>query len=233
MRLSASTIMSRALAHAYLLLYRRRVAVRPLQGEHADAATRLLTEQFCRREPLCRHLAMPVDELLPFFREQVDKAARDDLGLVAVDKSGAVIGIVTMEDHCAPYVPTPALLTPALHVIGGLLEQLNLPAAFEPKGPGEVFHCAIAAVRPGRQIAPVLTVLIAGIWRHMIRKGYQRGYAKVTNPRVLDNMRKAERIARRGIFVFTTERTEADFAPDRFAPLTKFRVALVTWRLNF
>ena len=232
-RKAVSRYLSLFMARAYIALYRRSVTIKPLSAAHVEEVTRILSEQFCQREPLCRNLGMSEEALLPFFREQVNRAAALDLGLVALNTDGKVVGAVTNEDHADPYVPTPQFLTPEFNAIGALLDELKLPTDCAPQSSGQVFYCALAAVEPRQVTAPVLSLLIAGICLHMEAKGYSRGYAKITNPRVIANMQKIERIMRQKIFTLASEKSDTDFAPGQFAPLNSFRIALVHWKILF
>lgn len=213
----------------YLRLYSRRVEVRPLRACELDEAARLLSQQFCEREPLCRHLGMAVADLLPFFRDQVVWALRRDLTMAVFAKDGTMLAAATIDDHCDQYRPDPTLLTDALAAIGRLLDELPLPSRYQPKGPGEVFYCQLAATRPGRNIAPLFALLTVGIAKHLGGKGYLRAYAKVTNPLVLERMRRLESTFHRRIYEVVAERSERDFPAKCFAPLRKFRVTMVTW----
>ena len=123
-----------------LWIHHRKVRYRTLTSTDIEPAAQLLAEEFCRREPLCRHLSMPVAELLPFFREQVAWTAQNDLGIVALNRRGELIAVVIADDHCAQYQPNPALLTPALGAIGQLLDNLTLPEKYDIKAKGEACY---------------------------------------------------------------------------------------------
>lgn len=221
--------LGRIVLQALMLRYWFKLRIRPIKAEEIDDAARLVTEEFCRREPLCRHLRIPVDQLLPFFRDQVAWAAAQDQVLVAVDRQGHVIGALTIEDYCRQYQPNPALLTPALEAIGKLLDTLVLPKAYQPAGPGEVYYCGLVAVRARHFIGPAVLLFGIGAALHMGKKGYQRAYAKVTNTAVIYSFFKINRILRRKVFELADQKTQKDFAPDTFAPLRNFHVSLLTW----
>lgn len=225
--------MSLALAHAYLAFYRRFVRIKPLSMDHLDQVSRLLTEQFCLREPLCRSLKLDVDRLLPFFRDQVTRAAKKKLGLVAVGPSGDVLGAVILEDHAEPYVPGEDFLTPEFIAIGALLDEVSLPPDLKETMGGQMVYCALAAVKPGRHKAPILGLMTVAVSTLMVPRGYSKGYAKVTNPRIIANFRKLERLLGRTVFTVTLEKSDKDFPPGRFAPLVDFYVAVVHWNLAF
>jgi hypothetical protein len=225
--------LSLALAHVYLAFYRRIARVKPLSLDHVDQASRLLTEQFCLREPLCRSLKLDVERLLPFFRDQVTRAARNQLGLVAVGPSGDVLGAVILEDHAEPYVPGEEFLTPEFVAIGSLLDEVSLPPDLKGMHGGEMVYCALAAVKPGRHKAPILGLMTVAVTTLMVPRGYTKGYAKVTNPRIIDNFRKLEHLLGQKIFTVTLEKSDKDFSPGRFAPLMNFYVAVVHWNLAF
>lgn len=211
------------------VFFRRKLHLRPLRAEDLEIAAQLLTEEFCRREPLCRHLRIATAELLPFFREQVAWSAKHDLGIVALNATGTLVGVMIADDHCAQYQPNQALVTPTLNAIGSLLDNLALPPQHQTEAPGEVCYFGLAAVRQGQHEAPVLALLLAGLTRHAFKKGYRRAYAKVTNPAILARMRKHDRFVRQSVFEVSKKVTDEDFPPNTFAPLQKFRVALVSW----
>lgn len=219
----------RTVLQALMLRYRWQLQIRPIKPDEIDTAARLVTEEFCQREPLCRHLHVSVEELLPFFRDQVEWLAAQDQVLVAIDRKGDVLGVLTIEDYCRPYQPNPALLTDALAAIGKLLDQLALPASYQPKGPGEVYYCGLLAVRSRSFAGPATALFGVGAALHMGRKGYRRAYAKISNTAVIYSFFKMNRILRRNIFEVVDQKTQKDFAPGTFAPLQKFRVSLLTW----
>lgn len=226
-------ILSLALTRGYLAFYRRFATIKPLTSEHQYQVALLLTEQFCLREPLCRNLKLDVAQLLPFFRHQVSRACELDLGLVALDSAGQVLGAVILEDHADPYVPGEDFLTPEFRAIGALLDQVSLPESLQEMPKGRLVYCALAAVKPGRHRAPILSMLTMAVSARMIPRGYSKGYAKVTNPRIIANFRKIERLLGGNLFFLSEEKSAKDFPPGAFSPLTDFYVAVVYWNLAF
>lgn len=240
---SLNQMTSQIIARGILAYYRSKARVRFLTEEHLEDAVMLLTDQFCLREPLSQNLQLSPERLRPFFREQVIRAAQRGLALVVLDPHGEVLGAVIMEDHGDPYVPSPQFLLPEFVAIGRLLDAVKFAQESKPPAQGTVLYCALVAVRSGArprpragakaQSVPVLTLITAAVSALMLPKGYQKGYAKITNPRVIATFLKLERRLGRRIFWVSTPVTEKNFEPGRFAPLSQFSVTVVCWNLAF
>jgi hypothetical protein len=114
-----------------------------------------------------------------------------------------------------------------------LLDEVGLPPDLKRVPRGRMVYCALAAVKPGRHEAPILGMMTTAVTTFMVPRGYTKGYAKVTNPRIIANFRKIERLLGRKLFIVTQEKSEKDFSPGRFAPLNDFNVAVVYWNLAF
>ena len=220
---------SRLAARLYLRAYRGRYRIAVLEPRHAEAAARLLAEEFCRREPLCRHLNLHPEELLPFFRLQVDHVAHHGLSCVALGNGGEVVGAITVEDESAPFIPAPECVTPALAAVDEVLQSLALPVALAAKAKGEVFYCGLAAVTSQHRHSPVLPLMMSGVYLHLFRLGYQRGYAKVTNPAITGRMRRFNRLSRFRAFTVVEEKSDQDLPGLAKGPLKRFRVALLAF----
>lgn len=231
MFLKVSRYLTRKKMQRYLMAHRHKIAIQKISPQDIEPVTQLLTEQFCFREPLCRNLNMEVAQLLPFFREQVTKAAAHDLGFVALDPQGDVVGAATFEDHLDPYVPSERFMSPEFVAIGELMDQIHLPQDLTREVSGPLLYCALAAVKPGQGNGLALSLMLAASAALMYACGYRAAYAKVTNSRVLATMRHLESQMGRRIFSVIETKTDADFAPGRFSPLTRFEVSLVTWQL--
>jgi len=182
-----------------------------LRLEHLEAATLLLTNEFCEREPLCRVLGIQRADVLPFFREQVRHVAMQGLGIVAVGRGGTVKGVITVEDHMDQFHPDQETTHEGLLVIGAYLDSNKIAEHILPSRKGEVYYCGLAAVAKGRENRQVLTMLILGSYKHLRNLGYVRGYAKVTNPGVTRRFKRLEKVARGPVFSSTYTANPADF----------------------
>ena len=231
MFLKVSRYLTRKKQQRYVMAHHNKIAIQKISSQHIESVTMILTEQFYLREPLCRNLNMEVSKLLPFFREQVTRAAEHGLGFVALDPQGDVLGAATFEDHRYPYVPSERLMTPEFAAIGELMDQLKLPQDLTCEASGTVLYCALAAVKPGHGNGLALSLMLAASSPLMYACGYRAAYAKVTNSRVLTTMRQLESQIGRSIFSVKETKTDADFVPGRFLPLTRFQMSLVTWQL--
>jgi len=163
----------------------------------------------------------------------VTRAAARQLRRVALGPAAQVLAAVILEDHGDPYVPDEDLLTPEFRAIGALLDEVSLPSDLTQGPRGELLYCALVAVKPGRQLAPILNLLTVALSLFMVPRGYTKGYAKVTNPRIIYNFRKLEKRLGKSLFTVSGEKTEKDFSQGAFAPLTDFYVAVVHWNLAF
>ncbi len=193
--------MPRIIVTILRLFFRLRMKTRPLQSGDRDAAAKLLADQFAYREPLTRQLGLSSSELLPLISAHIDHCAAGNLGVVALRRDGVMLGVITAEDDYRPFVPPEQLLTPRLRMVGEVLGRVNLPPAWSPDSEGELFYCDLAATDPKIADKHVLAALTLGIFDHMTARGFKRGYAKVTNPRMIERLRGFERLL--GCPIFT------------------------------
>ncbi len=209
----------------------RHLKTAPLQAAHVDAAAALLSREFCRREPLCRLLGTKVADILPFFIEQVKHVANQGLGIVALDRDGVVRGVVTIEDEYNRFVPTGMQLDPGLEAIGAYLDEIPLPAAFVKSSGGKIFHCALAAVSSGRAYREALPLMILAVYKHLIKRGYTHGYAKISNPAIVSRFRRLEKLAKTNVFTCAARVEPAGFKFNGGYPFAGFvgETALFTW----
>ncbi|RZA25905.1 MAG: hypothetical protein EOP10_05325 [Proteobacteria bacterium] len=181
-------------------LFHRGIYTSVLESKHIDEATEMLASEFCKREPLCRVLGLSVNDIRGFFREQLVHVAKHKLGVVACNAQGRLLGVVTIEDYCDQFQCTPENLHPGIQSIGQYLDSIELPADIVPKGHGELYHCALAAVAKGKGQSQVLSLLFLKINTHLRSMGYKRGYAKVTNPGILKRFKRLEKYAFSQVF---------------------------------
>ncbi|MBM4252690.1 MAG: hypothetical protein FJ146_12015 [Deltaproteobacteria bacterium] len=180
--------------------FRLRMTVRPIAPGDTEAVARLLAEQFAYREPLTRQLGLSSQELLPLISAHIDYCAQGKLGVVAHSHGGTLLGVITAEDDFRPFVPPEDLLTPRLRMVGDVLGRVSLPNAWIPQSERELFYCDLAATDPQYADKHVLAALTLGIFDHLSAMGFKRGYAKVTNERMMARLRGFERLLWRPIF---------------------------------
>lgn len=169
--------------------------IEPLGPAHVEAASTLLSQEFCEREPLCRELTMSFDEIQPFFQGLVVEVAAAGLGAVALHRTQGLVGVLTIEDHFDLCEPKGAL-SEGLDLIGSYLEQLQLPTAWLPQQRGEIYHCGLAAVAREQKNAPIFLMLMLEQYAYLKKRGYRGGYAKVTNAAIVKRFRHLEKLLR-------------------------------------
>ncbi len=200
-----------------------RMTIRPIEGQDIEPAARLLALQFATREPLTRHLKLRTEDLMPLFREHLAFCAREGTGVVAISRSGAMLGVITAEDDFAPFVPSPEVLTPETAQVGRILDAVQVPKTWQSQRARDLFYCDLAAVDPQLADKHVLAALTLGIFDHLSRLGFQRGYAKVTNARMVARLRGFERLLSRSIFKELADHATEDGT----------RIVVLGWMLDF
>ena len=204
-----------------------------LDAGHVDAAARLLSVEFCQREPLCKLLGMPLAEVEAYFVALVRHVARQGLGVVALDADGVVRGVLSVQDHLDPFVPPAETLTQGLLDIGRFLDDIPLPKDVLIPGPGRLYECHLAATDRNFRNPKILPLMILALYRYSTALGYTHGYAKVTNKAISMALLRIEKLARFKIFRLVSSVQPADFESDGRRPFADYRgvTSLFTWRL--
>ncbi len=99
-----------------------------------------------------------------------------------------------------------------------------------------MYHCGLASVARGAGHAPILVMMFLGIFRHLRANGYERGYAKVSNPKIAATFRKLERLTGlRGVFSARAQVEPSTFSNDGHAPFSEyeFPIVLYSWPMTF
>jgi hypothetical protein len=196
---------------------------------HLDDAARLLTTEFCRREPLSKALGLKESDLYDFFYAQAKFSAERGYGLVVERKDGRVIAAITIEDHLDPMPIDPSQLAPGVVLIGEILDAVKIPVHWEPETRGEVFYCGIGAVDHEFRNQKIMTYLVAGTYLQMARKGFRMGYAKISNKALVKNLLQIQAKLHLKIFTVGDEKTWQQLP--QLAPynLKTFKLTLMGW----
>lgn len=227
--------MAARIVWTWLRMSNRHLQTMVLSERHVAPAAALLSAEFCRREPLCKVVGLTAGQILPFFQQLLAFVAAEGLGIVACDEDGAVRGVVTVEDHWRQFAPDPALRLPdGLNVIGTYLEQIKLPADFQPAPSRRLYYCGLAAVDSGPKTSQVLPLMILVIYFHLKGRGYTHGYAKVTNRAITRRFRRLERYAFTEVFVARDAGAPAAFSYQGRLPFAGYdgRTFLVSWGMG-
>jgi hypothetical protein len=204
-----------------------------LDAAHVDAAARLLSVEFCQREPLCKLLGTTLVDVEAYFVALVRHVARQGLGVVALDADGVVRGVLSVEDHADPFVPPELTLHQDLLDIGTFLDQIPLPPDVPTQVRGRLYQCTLAATDRSFRNPKILPMMILALYRYGTALGYTHGYAKVTNKAISMALLKIEKLARFKIFRLVSSVRPADFESDGRRPFAAYQgvTSLFTWHL--
>lgn len=155
--------------------------IKPLGREHMQSASDLFIKTFCDLEPVTKHLGIQYHEYEPFALAVIQKAVKDGLSVVAVDKNNRVIACTIAEDIIDPFKPNIAHY-PKMKPIFALIEKLS-ESFFKDKKfkKGKITHTWIAMVDKGYQGKGFSTEVDLACTNLAARKGYDFTYAEFTN----------------------------------------------------
>lgn len=114
-----------------------------LKKEHVNNVAELFTKSFCDGEPLCKHLRISYDAFMPYARMVAEKAAVDQLSVVAFDKEGLMIGCVIAEDIINPIQAQEYKIIRPIRVF---LETLSKPFSEKKYKKNSIVHIWVTAV---------------------------------------------------------------------------------------
>lgn len=155
--------------------------VHTLKEEHMKAALDLFVKSFCDSEPVTKHLGINYKDYEPFARDVLQKAIKEGMSKVALDKQNHVIACAIAEDMADPFVPHLAHY-PKLKPVIGLLDQLSKPFLSGRKfTKGKVVHVWIAAVDSTYRGKGLSTIIDMAAVEAAARKGFDFAYAEFTN----------------------------------------------------
>ncbi|VVC75901.1 Histidine decarboxylase [Aquicella siphonis] len=156
--------------------------IHTLQEEHVKSTVELFTKSFCDSEPITRHLNVRYQDYEPFAREVVQKAIKEGLSKVAINRQNRVIACTIAEDMADPFIPHAAHY-PKLKPVFALLDELSKPFTAGKKFvPGKIVHVWIAAVDQAYRGLGLSTEIDIACVEGAARKGYDFAYAEFTNP---------------------------------------------------
>lgn len=157
-------------------------SIHTLQPEHMQSALDLFVRSFCDSEPITKHLGIRYDEYKEFAREVLQKAIKDGLSVIAMDKSDKVVACAIAEDITNMFVPNVEHY-PKLKPVFALLEKLSEPFLARKKFlKGKIEHVWIAIVDKDHRGQGLSTVIDNACADLAVRKGFDFVYAEFTNP---------------------------------------------------
>ncbi|MBA3660515.1 MAG: hypothetical protein H0W64_02190 [Gammaproteobacteria bacterium] len=158
------------------------LSIETLTPAHAKSTTDLLVRSFCDSEPITKSLNIAYEDYEPFVKEVVQKATKEGLSKVAVDKQNRVIACTIAEDLSDPFIPKIAHY-PRLRPVFALIEELSRPFTGGKKFlKGKIAHVWIAAVDPEFRGQHLFVGVDMACIENAARKGYDFAYAEFTNP---------------------------------------------------
>jgi hypothetical protein len=155
--------------------------IQTLKDEHIKSVVDLFTKSFCDSEPITKKLNINYKEYEPFATEVVQKAAKEGMSKVAIDKKNKVVACAIAEDLSDPFIPHLAhypKMKPIISLIGQLSEPFIAGKRFTK---GKIVHVWIAAVDPAYRGKGLSTEIDMACIEAAARKGYDFAYAEFTN----------------------------------------------------
>jgi len=152
-----------------------------LNEEYAKSATDVFIKSFCDSEPITRHLHVSYKDYEPFAREVIQKAVKEGLSKIAVDRHNRVIACAIAEDLADPFIPHLSHYS-KLKPIFSLIDELSKPFIYHKKFvKGKIIHLWIAAVDQSYRGLGLSTEIDMNCIEAAARKGFDFAYAEFTN----------------------------------------------------
>jgi acyl-CoA synthetase (AMP-forming)/AMP-acid ligase II/alkanesulfonate monooxygenase SsuD/methylene tetrahydromethanopterin reductase-like flavin-dependent oxidoreductase (luciferase family)/acyl carrier protein len=144
-----------------VLLDEERFRYKRLEASDVEGAVAVLIEAF-PREPMGRASGLAPEDFAPFARFLCDKAAREGLSLVVVDREvGTVVACALSEDYAEALGGEPPPLSPKMAAIGAVLGALDEAYTRERRvAPGAILHLNLAAVRRDHEASGLTPKLV-------------------------------------------------------------------------
>ncbi|MBX3708867.1 MAG: hypothetical protein KIT56_04290 [Gammaproteobacteria bacterium] len=155
--------------------------IQTLTEEYEKSAIDLFVKSFCDSEPITKHLRVSYQEYEPFAREVIQKAIKEGMSKIALDKQNRVIACAVAEDLADPFIPHVAHY-PKLKSVFAFLRELSKPFLYGKKFiKGKIAHVWIAAVDPTYRGKGLSTEIDIACVEAAARKGYDFAYAEFTS----------------------------------------------------
>lgn len=152
-----------------------------LNEEYAKSATDVFVKSFCDSEPITKYLHVNYKDYEPFANEVIQKAVKEGLSKIAVDRHNRVIACAIAEDLADPFIPHPSHY-PKLKPVFGIIEELSRPFLYGKKFvKGKVIHLWISAVDQAYRGLGLSTEIDMNCIEGAARKGFDFAYAEFTN----------------------------------------------------
>lgn len=156
-------------------------SIRTLGKEHMQSAAELFIKSFCNSEPITKHLGVSYNEYEPFVMDVIQKAVKDGMSVVAVDKNNRVIACTISEDMSDLFEPNVAHY-PKLKPIFSLIHQLSDSFLANKKFKnGKLAHTWIAMVDDTYRGQGLSTAIDLACTDRLAQRGYNFTYAEFTN----------------------------------------------------
>ena len=161
-------------------LERPAIKIDNLTEEHAKSAIKLFVNSFCDSEPITKHLNITKEYYTPFATEIVNKAVKDKLSLVILNKN-TVIGLIITEDLADRFEPDREKYS-KLQPVFELLDELSKPFLEGKKfAKGKVLHTWVAAIDPQFRSTGLYTEVGIQHVKNAAKKGFSFIYSDFTN----------------------------------------------------
>lgn len=155
--------------------------IHTLDQEHLKSTLDLFIKSFCDSEPITKHLGIHYQDYEPFAKEVIQKAIKEGLSKVAVDKNHKVIAFNISEDLADPFIPHLAHY-PKLKPVFALISKLSQPFMEGKKFTrNKIIHVWLAGVDQAYRGHHLSTMIDMAVIETAARKGYDYAYAEFTN----------------------------------------------------
>jgi len=156
--------------------------IETLGHDHVKAVIELFTKAFCDAEAVTHTLGIRYDEYKIFVYEVIQKAVKEGMSKVVLDKQHHLIACTIAEDLADPFIPHLAHY-PKLKPLFALLEELSSPFLKGKKFlKGKVAHIWYAAVDAAYRGQGFSTISDMACVEAAARKGFDYAYAEFVNP---------------------------------------------------
>jgi predicted N-acetyltransferase YhbS len=155
-----------------------------LQSEDFDAAARVLTDAFTRREPLGVAAGIVASDFDAFLRVLAPKIIDDDLTVVARNEAGEIVGVMLNEDSGTPPPDGFDTLSRSFVPIWEFLHELEVEHRADGRDPlpGEWLHLFLLAVAEEACGQGVAQGMVAASLENAKGRGYSTAVVEATGP---------------------------------------------------